>query len=59
MKKITLILFAALTLLMSSCGLDTYRGCPAYSTQNKITKHGQRAQAKFAKRHFGRKQVVI
>jgi hypothetical protein len=49
MKKVTLFTIIALVTL-SSCTFQGYMGCPAYSGQNKTTKHGLKAQSKYVKR---------
>lgn len=53
-------LFAAVALVaLSSCSFEVYQGCPAYSGQNKSTKHGQKAQSKYVKRSAKRHQSLI
>lgn len=47
MKKF--ILLAGVVFLMTSCALETYQ-CPSYSQTNKTTKHGEKAQAKYARK---------
>ncbi|MCW5910013.1 MAG: hypothetical protein KIT62_03005 [Cyclobacteriaceae bacterium] len=47
MKKTLLLL--ALVAILASCTFETYQ-CPAYSQVNKITKQGEKAQAKYGKR---------
>lgn len=47
MKKIVLLLVLVVT--MASCSFETYM-CPTYSHVNKITKFGEKAQAKYARK---------
>lgn len=58
MKKFTLIAITALVTL-SSCSFEGYQGCPAYSGQNKTTKHGLKAQSKYVKRSAKRHHSLI
>jgi hypothetical protein len=47
MKK--MILFALLgVLFLTSCGLETY-SCHSYGNTNRMTKHGNKAQARYTK----------
>ena len=58
MKKIALFTIASLMILSSACSFETYSGCPSYSHQNKITKHGQKAQGKYMKRNGKRHSLI-
>lgn len=49
MKK--LLLMAIVGLILTSCSFETYL-CHTYGTTNQVTKHGQKAQHKYAKRHI-------
>jgi hypothetical protein len=51
MKKFLFLALVALIAVMSSCSFESYSGCPAYSHHNKTTKHGQKAQVKYARRN--------
>ncbi|MFZ6009841.1 MAG: hypothetical protein ACOYXT_05780 [Bacteroidota bacterium] len=57
MKKVILFCIVAMVAL-SSCSFETYNGCPAYSHQNKKTKHGHKAQAKFHKRSVKKHSLI-
>lgn len=46
MKRIVLIALTAL--VMTSCGFSTYE-CHSYGNTNRITKHGNKAQTRYAK----------
>jgi PBP1b-binding outer membrane lipoprotein LpoB len=46
MKRIALIALTALVL--TSCGLSTYE-CHTYGNTNRMTKHGNKAQTRYAK----------
>ncbi len=49
MKRIALTLSVVACIVLSSCSFETSH-CPAYSSHNKITKHGEKAQDKYVKR---------
>ena len=52
MKKLLFLVGLIVVVLMSSCSFGSYGSmCPAYSHHNKSTKHGERAQIKYAKRN--------
>jgi hypothetical protein len=57
MKKFTILCFAALVGL-SSCSFETFQ-CPAYSHQNKRTKHGHKAQTKYHKQKTAKRPSLI
>lgn len=46
MKKMLLI--AVVAVLLSSCGFESYQ-CATYGSHKAMTKHGYRAQTKYAK----------
>jgi len=46
MKKIVFI--ALIGLFLTSCGLETY-SCHSYGNTNRMTKHGNKAQARYSK----------
>lgn len=51
MKNLIMIAGLIVVVIMSSCSFDTYSThCPTYSHHNKTTKHGAKAQMKYAKR---------
>ncbi len=47
MKKTVLLL--ALVAILTSCTFETYQ-CPSYSHANKITRYGEKAQAKYVRK---------
>lgn len=49
MKRIVVGLSLITCLVLSSCSFEIAQ-CPAYSHHNKMTKHGEKAQVKYAKR---------
>ncbi len=49
MKK-SAILFIAVLVTLSSCSLEAYQ-CHTYGNTNMHTKHGAKAQVKYAKKH--------
>lgn len=52
MKKLLFLVGVILVMLMSSCSFENYSTmCPTYSQHNKTTKHGEKAQLKYAKRN--------
>ena len=57
MKKVTLFALLALFTL-SSCSFEGYQGCPAYSGQNKRTKHGIKAQGTICEAQHEETSVV-
>lgn len=58
MKKVILLSLLAMVIL-SSCSFEGYQGCPAYSGQNKTTKHGLKAQSKYVKKSAKRHHSLI
>lgn len=49
MKRVAIALSVIACIALSSCSFETSH-CPAYSSHNKITKHGEKAQEKYMKR---------
>lgn len=50
-KTILLALVSFLMISLASCSFETVStGCPAYSHQNKMTRHGSKAQHHYQKK---------
>jgi hypothetical protein len=52
MKKVLILASLIVVVVMSSCSFESYSSqCPAYSHHNKMTKHGEKAQTKYARKN--------
>lgn len=51
MKKLLFLAGMIVVMMMSSCSFESYNACPTYSHHNKSTKHGDKAQVKYARRN--------
>ena len=52
MKKLLFLVGVIIVMMMSSCSFESYASnCPTYSKHNKTTKHGEKAQLKYARRN--------